>query len=570
PEGPDGGGPGRGGAAPRLRNEAEPGLAAWLDRALRSSGVGLGAPAPIQVSVGPTGLALLFAGPTTAEPPAGWTRINERVWVVGTDVSLPGGGPAPCPGLVAIGRRPDASLLLIDPESVPGVVSLEGDEGVARGLAMSLAIDTATHPWADRRTVTMVGFAGDLTGVDDQAVHRADDIGRVLEELENHARYYRSVCRQVGAHSAREARVADPGSADWAYHLVICSGLPSLTELSRLHALASDPQVPLGVVVIGTLASADLRLAARADGRLTSPLQAIDVEAQQVGADAVAALAELFASPAAAHVTLEEWAASLSEASAYAGTPDAAVRIGVLGPVEVHAPGEVDQDRVAFLTELACYLALHPAGVHVNRLSAAMWPRGVESATRNAALRQLDGWLGSAPEEPVLVENDSVWSLRPGAVSLDWDEFRSLVNAASERPADAERLLGQALGLVRGRPFSGVPDGRYAWLEATTLESDTTLAIGLVTLAAAERAAARDDAEAARSVLGHGLETMPANEDLWRARLRLEATYGDAEGLREVADALYRTLAEEGSYGASGETDALVAELLPGYRSAVA
>ena len=63
---------------------------------------------------------------------------------------------------------------------------------------------------------------------------------------------------------------------------------------------------------------------------------------------------------------------------------------------------------------------------------------------------------------------------------------------------------------------------------------------------------------------------MPANEDLWRARLRLEATYGDDDGLREVADALYRTLAEEGSYGASGETDALVAELIPGYRSAVA
>ncbi|HJQ06774.1 MAG TPA: LysM peptidoglycan-binding domain-containing protein, partial [Nocardioides sp.] len=569
PDDPDGG-PGSGGPAPRLRDEAEPGLAAWFDRALRSSGIGLGVPAPTQVSVGPTGLAMLFAGPTTAEPPAGWTRINERVWVVGTDAALPGGGPAPCPGLVAVGKRPDGSLLLVDPEAVPGVVSLEGDEDVARGLAMSLAIDTATHPWADRRTVTLVGFAGDLTGIDGEAVHRADDIGRVLEELENQARYYRGVCRQVGAHSAREARVGSPGTADWAYHLVICSGLPSLTELSRLHALASDPQVPLGVVVIGTLASADLRLAARADGRLTSPLHAIDVEAQQVGADAVAALADLFRSPAAAHVTLEEWAAALADPPAYATATEAAVRIGVLGPVEVHAPGDVDPDRVAFLTELAAYLALHPGGVHVNRLSAAMWPRGVEAATRNAALRQLDAWLGSAPDAPVLVEDDGVWSLRPDAVVVDWDELRGLVNAAGERPSEAERLLVQALGLVRGRPFSGAADGRYAWLETTTLETDTALAVGLVTLATAERAASRGDADAARDLLGHGLETMPANEDLWRARLRLEATYGDDGGLREVADALYRTLAEEGSYGASGETDALVAELIPGYRSAVA
>lgn len=570
PDGPGGGPGGSGGPGSRLRDEAQPALASWLDRALRSSGIGLGVPAPTQVSVGPTGLAMLFAGPTALEPPAGWTRINERVWVVGTDAALPGGGPAPCPGLVVVGKRPDGSLLLVDPEAVPGVVSLEGDEGVARGLAMSLAIDTATHPWADRRTVTMVGFAGDLTGIDSETVHRADDIGRVLEELENQARYYRGVCRQVGAPSAREARVGAPGTADWAYHLVICSGLPSLTELSRLHALASDPQVPLGVVVIGNLASADLRLAARADGRVTSPLHAIDVEGQQVGADAVAALADLFASPAAAQVTLEEWAATLADPPAYATTTEVAVRVGVLGPVEVRAPGEVDQDRVDFLTELAVYLALHPAGVHVNRLSAAMWPRGVEAATRNAALRQLDAWLGAAPDAPVLVEDDGVWSLRPGTLVVDWDEFRGLVNAAGERPSEAERLLRQALGLVRGRPFSGTADGRYAWLETTTLEADTALAVGLVTLSASERALARGDADAARSVLGHGLETMPANEDLWRARLRLEASYGDADELREVADALYRTLAEEGSYGASGETDALVAELIPGYRSAVA
>jgi DNA-binding SARP family transcriptional activator len=160
--------------------------------------------------------------------------------------------------------------------------------------------------------------------------------------------------------------------------------------------------------------------------------------------------------------------------------------------------------------------------------------------------------------------------LRPGTARSDWDDFRGLVNAAAERPADSERVLSQALDLVRGRPFSGVPEGRYAWLETSAFEDDTLLAIGLVTLAVAEQAVARGDASAARSVLGRGLETMPANEDLWRARLRLEATYGDAADLREVADAIYRTLAEEGSYGASGETDALVTELIPGYRTAVA
>jgi hypothetical protein len=64
---------------------------------------------------------------------------------------------------------------------------------------------------------------------------------------------------------------------------------------------------------------------------------------------------------------------------------------------------------------------------------------------------------------------------------------------------------------------------------------------------------------------------MPANEELWRALLRLEAQVSDQDTLRSVADEAYAAIERFGSpLGASAQTDALVDELLPGHRSRVA
>ncbi len=248
------------------------------------------------------------------------------------------------------------------------------------------------------------------------------------------------------------------------------------------------------------------------------------------------------------------------------------VHLGVLGPVSLTAPGEVDDDRREFLTELACFLAMHPGGVHANRISAALWPRGVEPQVRDSALRQLATWLGTTDQGgPVLAEASGVWSLAPGAVSVDWDDFRASLNATGRQPDRAEHHLRAALDQVRGRPFAEVPAGRYGWLETTSTESDMTLAVVLTASSLAEKAAARRDAGAARSALRDGLALAPASEELWSSWLRLEAALGDDEQLRGVTDAMYDAIAEHGSpVGAGPQTDALVDELLPGYRSRVA
>ncbi|TCI99446.1 LysM peptidoglycan-binding domain-containing protein [Aeromicrobium sp. IC_218] len=568
PQGPAPVPPGPGG---RLRQEGDVETATWLDRVLRSWNDGHGALVPARVSVSESGAAVAFDQPPARPVPAGWAARGETVWAVERDGAPAGTGPAPVPGLVVVGRREDGSLLLVDPEGVAGVLALDGTDTVARGVAVSMAVDTATHPWADDRAVTLVGFADDLSAVSPALTH-SDDLGRVLESLRNVARYQRDACRAADVATAREARVAG-GSARWTYHLVVCSGVPNADELATLTALAADPQVALGVVVLGNVPDAAMRLSARHDGRIVSPVHGVDVAAQVLEPAVARDLAALYRPVASgASVNLDDLVDVIVDEQATSAAEDATVRLDLLGPLQVTAPGPVDEDRRPLLTELLTLLALSPRGVHVNLVSAALWPRGVDDAVRDDTLARLGTWLGSTADgTPVLRQDAGICSLTPGAVRLDWDAFRDALNRAANDGAQREAHLRSALSLVRGLPFGDVPASRYTWLDSMTIEDDVAIAVTLSVHAYAEAAAARGDESTAVDALRHGLELMPGSEELWRARLRLAHHFGDRDVLEAVAREMYAALDEHGSAaGASGQTDGLVDELLPGFRSRVA
>ncbi len=556
----------------KLRNEADLETSSWLNRALRSLNGSPGMPAPLRASVSGGGMALAFDEVPDVTPPAGWSA-RAKVWTLDRALDPAGSGLSPLPGLASIGRRDDGSILLLDPESISGVLSLDGDGETARGAALSMAIDTATHAWADDRLVTLVGFAGDVTSIGDGAIRRTDDLGRVLESLDNVARYQRSACRDADARSVREARAAAPDAVDWTYHLVVCSGVPDADELARLVALAADPQVALGVVVVGPVRDAAVRLTARPDGRISSPLHSVDVTAQVMTPGAAEALAALY-EPAqqARRVSIDQLIDTLESEQQVSAAHEAVAGVRILGPIQVEAKGEVDPERVQFLTELACFLALHPTGVHANRISASLWPRGVDPQVRDGALRQVATWFGTTADGGSVLEQETgVWRFAPGAVDLDWDSFREALNRAAEDGARRETHMRTALDLVAGLPFDGLPAGRYAWLESMTIEGDIAMAVSLTVQACAEAAAARDDEPAARAVLLQGLTMLPASEELWRSRIRLAAHFGERADVQAIVDDMYAAIAEHGSVvGSSAETDVLVDELLPGYRSHVA
>lgn len=559
-----------------LRDEAEADTATWVSHALRSWNDGGGpVPATSRVTADPSGLVVAFGRAPDRAAPTGWhTSADERVWSIDRTTAASGNGLSPVPGLVTIGRRADRSLLLLDLEAIPGIVSLGGDAVAARSVATSLAVDTATHPWADDRTVTLVGFADDLSAVGSGSLRAVSDLSRVIDSLQNVARHQRAACRRADTVSVRTARAADPSNGAWRYELVVCSGVPSTDDIVTLSDLAADQQVSLGVVVVGDLPEAAARFAVGADGSLTSGYLGVDVQAQQLSVEASRSLAGLFEQPTTSSPTdLDTVAAALASEVDLAAFTDgsARVRINVLGPLEVHVGDEPLGDSADLLTELATFLALRPDGAHANLVSAALWPRGVDPSTRDATLEQLGRRL-SVDGASALRESDGIWSLDPALVATDWSIFRAALNHAGDQPPSARpSILAGVLRQVRGRPFDGVPAGRYSWLESLGTEEDIRLAVGLTAQAVAAAAASRDDSSGAREALVAGLSLNPADEQLWCAAVRLAARFGGNEDAGVVARQMYAAIAEHGSpLGASAQTDAIVDEILPGFRTRAA
>lgn len=577
PDGPDG--PDRSPPSPgaALRDEADLATASWLDRAVRSLDDGHGpVPAPTRCTVADSDLAVAFGAAPGRPAPAGWHETADgRVWTIerSVDPSNARGDEertalSPLPGLVTVGRNDDGSLLMLDLESIPGLVSLGGDPTSARALALSIAVDTATHPWADDRTVTMVGFADDISGIGDGTIRVVDDVERAVESMTNVARHQRAACRRADTVSARQARALDPTNGAWGYQLVVCSGVPSPAAVAALSDLAADQQLSLGVVVVGDCVEAAARLVLTAGGRLSAGVLGVDVDAQQLAVEAGRALIDLLPGPATgSSVSLDEVAAGLAaEVGMPPSTAGPTVRIDVLGPVQIVADGAVDEQRRNLLTEMAVFIALRPSGAHANVVGAAVWPRGVDDSTRDAALQQLRSWL-VLDGEPVLHEQAGIWALDRTRLAFDWDLFREALDDAARTTGARAPRLQRALSLVRGVAFSGVPDRRYSWLGADSIEDDIALAVVLTATVAAEAAAARDDAIAAREALRRGLAAAPASEELWTAALRLAERFGGREDATVVADQMYAAIDDAGSgLGPSAATEALVDEVLPGYR----
>ena len=144
----------------------------------------------------------------------------------------------------------------------------------------------------------------------------------------------------------------------------------------------------------------------------------------------------------------------------------------------------------------------------------------------------------------------------------DWDAVRSLFlrarTAATRR--DEVELLRRGLQLVRGVPFDGTPDGRYAWVAHDDLERT----IRRVVVAAAHRLAELEgehDPDGAAAAAEAGLRLDPANQLLWRDLLRARHAADGQAGVRRTLDALHAALR---GIPMEAETHALVEEYLHG------
>jgi hypothetical protein len=535
---------------------------------------------------------------------AGQTGAPERPWTVSEDGSSwtlhaddlvsPGAGvPAPYPSLVAVADSHGFDLL-VDLEMAPGLVTLGGDGQVAREVAMSMALDLATHAWSDSVDVVMVGFGDQLGDLGTGRVRHSTGLDEILAEAEQGSAAFSAVAHELGLDGVLQGR--QRGAARQAAPLVVVlSGPPTAEQAQRLSRLTGGGRTAFSALSVGDSPSARWRFSVDGAGSLDAPVLGISGTARRLTAAGQQHLESLLAAAlerrAAGEAMLEttpphDLAARVLRpegeepepptdgAPALAGldgsaptttsTPEqlaaAPASVRLLGPVVVRAPGHIDEARRDLLTEAVVMVALHPDGLHEAVLKASLWPRGVEQDVVEARLADAQEWLGhdAAGRPRLLLGTDGRWHLADVGVDL-------ACVAVASRHGGFEDLFA-ALRLGSGEAFSG-PGRHYGWLAFAREAREGRLLVTSVARRAAELAAAKGDEQAMLEALRLGVGLVPTAEVLWRLLLRgvSQAAAGDVD--TEITQ-MYSVLAQHG-VRPEPETDALVAELEPARRGAV-
>ncbi|MFT3852005.1 MAG: LysM peptidoglycan-binding domain-containing protein [Ilumatobacteraceae bacterium] len=513
--------------------------------------------------------------PWEATPGGGWSwrLLYDPAAEVPSDVL-----PAALPGLVTVGTRHDAQVLL-DLEAF-GSVAIAGDERASEDLLRSIVLELGAGDDLSDAFVFTIGL--DVDGVEhlERVQHRTE------QDVLDHARTVVADVHKV---------IADAGVDD-------TFGLLSLTKLPRevtvvaarasaclvvdeLLALAT-PRSGLAVVLLGASEEAGLDVVVDADGSVQLASLGVVLDGVAVSRQASSNIAVLLDQAAATDPTVDD-------------EPDIGIAIDE-ADVEERFRGEARQAAVA-----ADDMAAVCSGGDVDLAAASALLDGGEPVTNDAGLRPERGLLvhvlgkpavegapglgrfermivvyvaaagGEADHRPV---REAVWggaaisdkrfwnvvadiraclgadvcparttgvpTVRIIGATTDLDLFEKLVaQTATLSSSDELTLLREALALVTGQPFD---EAGYEWAFDSQLAYRAAVVIEAAALRAVELALAADDPAVARSALSQALLAMPGNEVLYRERMRVEAHIGDRAGVRSVYAELRKVLAELG------------------------
>ena len=168
--------------------------------------------------------------------------------------------------------------------------------------------------------------------------------------------------------------------------------------------------------------------------------------------------------------------------------------VRVLGAVGID---NIDHEGRRKVVELIVYLALHPDGVGADRLTEALWPDAApepRTLTRNVCYaRKALGLDADGNNHLPRINTEGRYRLGPH-VRCDLLELIQLAKNAREAEDTDTRLglLGEALGLVRDKPFDSVIDYEWAWTENWVAVAESEAADAAVLLAQTQLAIGRD------------------------------------------------------------------------------
>ncbi|MFG3258089.1 hypothetical protein [Streptomyces sp. NPDC048172] len=567
---------------------ADPGAVRFLDRALRGLSEDLGAQGrtlPVVYAAWLTDQELhLQLSEECGQPPAPW-RFGQSAsfWSIQrahTRVDVDASVAPPYPGLVSLGMRGDARLLL-NLESVPGLVTVTGEAEERSAMLASLVAELATSGWAERMTLTLVGFGADLAPLAPARVRHVADLPGLLQALETESGVRRSALRGAGQDTVLAARTGTArGDHQWVPHLVVVGTEPTPEEAARLAALAGASD-PLGIGFLVSTARRQLPGAVwefdiAPDGVLRAPQMGLELRAQLLPDHLRAAVVELFAATeSAAGGAGEERGPGFRVDLSDGGRP--AVYARLLGPYEILGLPEPEESRSGQLHEALALLLLHREGVHPRVLASALWPKGVTDDVRDALVARLRDWLGHDPDgRPRLtVDGDGRLVLSPSVVS-DWDVLRTLHHGttgpggAALSAAVRGRQLADAMELARGPLLADRAEGRYAWLAHETAEAQHPLIVAETGLALAAEHVRAGEPDRALGAVRSALRTAPADERLWEELLRTAHATGEEALLGEAVTWVTERSAQlhGADRGLPPRTAALLDELAPGWQPA--
>jgi nucleoid-associated protein YgaU len=239
--------------------------------------------------------------------------------------------------------------------------------------------------------------------------------------------------------------------------------------------------------------------------------------------------------------------------------PRPAPRILLLGPVTIeNAAGPVEPSKRTRLTELAAFLVLHPGCDHT-LIDAAQWPgERVSDNTRNSTMSKLRRWLGKTSGGEAYLpryQAGARYQLHD-QVSTDWHQWQQLLPDGPQAAGSED--LEQALALVRGRPFDGVRDRRYAWAE--NLKQHMISAIVDASHELARRRLTEGRWRAAEAAVVVGLSVEPGMERLWRTRILAAHAGRNPGAVQEAVDRML-AIADELGGDLENETQQLLTQL---------
>jgi hypothetical protein len=107
-------------------------------------------------------------------------------------------------------------------------------------------------------------------------------------------------------------------------------------------------------------------------------------------------------------------------------------------------------------------------------------------------------------------------------VTTDWERFAEL-----SQSDDVDDAL-EALSLIRGPPFDGVPSGTYAWAFSEFFVSEMEVAVASLVTRFVDQLHKVGDLERALSAVRQGLRAVAGDYGLWELYLSMAAQAGPA------------------------------------------